>query len=192
MMNMNNEEFDRKMSFIVEQQAQFASDIQQLKEAQAETMHVISRTVESIGQLGEVVTRLANVTHVGFTEVNAKINALVDAQIRSEEKMARSDESFAHSEERMARSDENFARFEERMIRSDENFARFEERMLRSEENFARSEERMALIEEKLLLIEEHSLRNEKNVAITDQAMKNLIAIVERHISDGPHSHDGS
>lgn len=30
---MTNEEFERKMAFIVEQQAQFASDIQQLREA---------------------------------------------------------------------------------------------------------------------------------------------------------------
>ena len=83
-MNMNNEEFDRKMAFIVEQQAQFASDIQQLQESHAQLQGVV-------GQMGEVVTRLANVTHVGFTEVNTKINALVDAQIRTEESVSRTD-----------------------------------------------------------------------------------------------------
>ena len=35
----------------------------------------------------EIVARLANVTHVGFNEVNAKINALVDSQIRTEENL---------------------------------------------------------------------------------------------------------
>ena len=84
MMNMNNEEFDRKMAFIVEQQAQFASDIQLLQESHAQLQEVV-------GQMGEVVTRLANVTHVGFTEVNTKINALVDAQIRTEESVSRTD-----------------------------------------------------------------------------------------------------
>ena len=84
MMNMNNEEFDRKMAFIVEQQAQFASDIQLLQESQGQLQEVV-------GQMGEVVTRLANVTHVGFIEVNAKINALVDAQIRTEESLTRTD-----------------------------------------------------------------------------------------------------
>ena len=49
---MNNEEFERKMSFIVEQQAQFAVDIQQLKESQAQTE--------------KVVARLANATLAGF------------------------------------------------------------------------------------------------------------------------------
>jgi hypothetical protein len=77
---MSNEEFDRKMAFIVEQQAQFASDIQRLQESQARTDQVVAQT-------GEIVTRLANVTHVGFTEVNAKINALVDSQIHTDENL---------------------------------------------------------------------------------------------------------
>jgi hypothetical protein len=106
-MNMNNEQFDRKMAFIVEQQAQFASDIQQLQEsqaqlqqaqaqfqaAQARTDQVVTQTAEVVGEMGEVVTRLANVTHTGFTDLNAKINALVDAQIRSEVNLARTDEN---------------------------------------------------------------------------------------------------
>jgi len=113
MMNMHNEEFDRKMAFIVEQQAQFASDIQLLQESQAQlqqsqaqfqksqarTDQVVAQTAEVVGQMGEVVTRLANVTHAGFTEVNAKINALVDAQIRTEEHLIRTDKNVAGTDE---------------------------------------------------------------------------------------------
>ena len=106
MMNMHNEEFDRKMAFIVEQQAQFASDIQllqvsqaQLQESQARTDQVVAQTAEAVGQMGEVVTRLANVTHAGFTEVNAKINALVDAQIRTEEHLIPTDKNVASTDE---------------------------------------------------------------------------------------------
>ncbi|HSE31429.1 MAG TPA: hypothetical protein VLA93_07610 [Pyrinomonadaceae bacterium] len=106
-MNMNSEEFDRKMAFIVEQQAQFASDIQQLQESQTRTDQVVAQTAEVVGQMGEVVTRLAHVTHAGFTEVNAKINALVDAQIRTEEKFARTEENIARTEANIARTDEN-------------------------------------------------------------------------------------
>jgi len=108
MMSMNNEEFDRKMAFIVEQQAQFASDIQQLQESQvqlqasqAQTDQVVAQTAAVVGQMGEVVTRLANVTHAGFTEVNAKINALVDAQIRTEENLARTDKNVASTDENL-------------------------------------------------------------------------------------------
>ena len=99
MMNMNNEEFDRKMAFIVEQQAQFASDIQQLQESQSRTDQVVAQTAEVVGQMGEIVTRLANVTHAGFTEVNAKINALVDVQIRTEENLIRTDKNVASTDE---------------------------------------------------------------------------------------------
>jgi len=110
MMSMNNEEFDRRMAFIVEQQAQFASDIQQLQESQvqlqasqAQTDQVVAQTAAVVGQMGEVVTRLANVTHAGFTEVNAKINALVDAQIRTEENLARTDKNVASTDESIKR-----------------------------------------------------------------------------------------
>ena len=113
MMNMHNEEFARKMAFIVEQQAQFASDIQllqesqaqlqesqaQFQESQARTDRVAAQTAEVVGQMGEVVTRLANVTHAGFTEVTAKINGLVDAQIRTEEHLIRTDQNVAGTDE---------------------------------------------------------------------------------------------
>jgi predicted transcriptional regulator len=90
---MSNEEFERKMEFIVEQQAQFASDIQQLREAQARTEQVVAHSGEIVSQTGEIVARLANVTLEGFKDVNAKIDALVDSQIRTDENLRRTDES---------------------------------------------------------------------------------------------------
>ena len=117
---MNNEEIERKMNFIVEQQAQFASDIQQLQESQARTEQVVAHVaetvaqttesvaqtaesvaqiVETVGQVGDVVTRLANVTHVGFTDVNAKINVLIDAQIRTEENLNHTNMNFERTDE---------------------------------------------------------------------------------------------
>ena len=63
---MTNEEFEKRMEFIIEQQARFASDIQQLQEAQAQTERIVAR--------------LANVTAEGFKEVNAKIDAFVDSK----------------------------------------------------------------------------------------------------------------
>ena len=119
---MSNDEFERKMHFIVEQQAQFAADIQQLQESQTRTEQVVAhtaetvaltaetvaltaetvgQTAETVGQMGHIVTRLANVTHVGFTEVNAKINALVDAQIRTEENLTRTDKNLDRTDENL-------------------------------------------------------------------------------------------
>jgi hypothetical protein len=58
---MSSEEIERKMAFIVEQQAQFASDIQRSQK----------RTDQVVAQTGKIVARLANVTHAGFNDVNA-------------------------------------------------------------------------------------------------------------------------
>lgn len=75
------------MEFIAAQQAQFASDIQQLRESQAQT--------------DSVVARLAHVTLEGFTDINAKINALVDAQIRLSDSQAKTDESLKMTDEKL-------------------------------------------------------------------------------------------
>ena len=77
---MSNEEVDQRIAFIIEQQAQFASDIQQLREAQSELQATQVQTEQ-------VVARLAHVTLEGFKDVNAKINSLVDSQIRTDENL---------------------------------------------------------------------------------------------------------
>ena len=76
---MSNEELERRMAFIVEQQAQFASDIQQLREVQ--------------GQTENVVGRLANATLEGFKDTNVKIDALVDSQIKLTEAQSQTDQT---------------------------------------------------------------------------------------------------
>jgi hypothetical protein len=50
---MHNEEIERKMNFIVEQRAQFASDIQQLQESQARTEQVVGRTEQVVARTAE-------------------------------------------------------------------------------------------------------------------------------------------
>ena len=77
---MTNEEFDRRIDFILGQQAQFATDIQQLREAQAQT--------------DQVVNRLAAATLEGFKDVNAKLDALVDSQVRLADAQAALSEDF--------------------------------------------------------------------------------------------------
>jgi ABC-type transporter Mla subunit MlaD len=82
---MNNEEFERKMAFIVNQQAQFALDIETLFEAQ-------KLTEQKLQESNDVVTRLAYVTNEGFKDVNAKINALIDSQIDLRESQKQTDQ----------------------------------------------------------------------------------------------------
>jgi hypothetical protein len=75
---MNNEEFERKMSFIVEQQAQFAVDIQQLQESQVQTDKVVNR-------LAKATLAGFNETLASFDNINVKISALVDSQIQTDQ-----------------------------------------------------------------------------------------------------------
>jgi hypothetical protein len=123
---MSNEELDRRIEFIIEQQAQFASDIIQLREAQARTEQIVANTsnvvaetsqavaeaVQVVGQTGEIVTRLARGTLEGFKEVNAKINALLDSQIRTDENLRHTDENLRHTDN-VRRTDENVRRTDE-------------------------------------------------------------------------------
>jgi predicted neutral ceramidase superfamily lipid hydrolase len=84
---MNDSEFDRKMTFIVEQQAQFAADIQRLEASQAKTE--------------KLVNRFATATFSAFTDVNTafddidvKINALVNSQIELSESQKLTEEKW--------------------------------------------------------------------------------------------------
>ena len=80
---MSNEEFERKMEFIVDQQAQFSA---------------------KIGQLEDIVTRLGNFslrrfedieekTAERFRDTDEKFAALVDSQIKLAEAQSKTDES---------------------------------------------------------------------------------------------------
>lgn len=76
---MADDKIEKRIEFIIEQQAQFATDIQQLRESQAKT--------------DQMLNRLAAVTLEGFKDVNSKIDALVDAQIRTDENLKTTNET---------------------------------------------------------------------------------------------------
>ena len=98
---MTNEEFDRKVEFLLDQQARFHAGMQDLQEAQAISEQKIAKAadaaslaVEAVTQLIDVTAHLANTMFEGFRTLfdsmkhtDEKIDALVDAQIRSDEKL---------------------------------------------------------------------------------------------------------
>jgi hypothetical protein len=90
----NNEEFNRKMAFILDQQAQFATDIQRMREKQEELQLTQAQTENVVG-------RLAHATLEGFKDVNAKIDALVDAHIRLSKSQARTEKNLALTDENL-------------------------------------------------------------------------------------------
>jgi len=83
---MSNEELERRMAFIIEQQAQFTSDIQQLREVQGQLQATQAQTENVVG-------RLANATLEGFKDTIVKIDALVDAQIKLTEAQSQTDQT---------------------------------------------------------------------------------------------------
>ena len=147
---MTNEEFDRRAGFIVEQQAQFATDIQQLREAQAQT--------------DQLVNRLAAVTLEGFKDVNAKLDALVDSQVRLADAQAALSED---SKDKSAKIDA--------LVDSHLRLTDSHERLTDSHARLAEAQERLTEAQERLT----------ESQALTDEKLRNLIAVVDRYFSEG-------
>jgi len=91
---MNEEERQRQMDFILNQQAQFAADIQKLEAAQKRTDETLNRTVEALSHLAEVT--LAGfqemrdgfkVMRDGFKEVRENIAALTAKQAETDARL---------------------------------------------------------------------------------------------------------
>jgi hypothetical protein len=82
---MTNEDFQSKIEFIINQQAQFSSDL---------------------GALQDLVTRLAVAGRDRFSDHDARIAALTDAQIRSEERISRIADAYLRLTETQAQTNE--------------------------------------------------------------------------------------
>ncbi len=91
---MTNDETQRKMDFIVNQQAQFSADIQRLKE-----LH--TQAEERLTRIEGVVLRLANFTENGFTKLTAAQTNLTNAQTFLDTRMAELAESQAHTDQKL-------------------------------------------------------------------------------------------
>ncbi len=91
---MTNEELERQIEFIIGQQAQFAADMQQLRES-------MQQLNESQARTDQLVNRLAAATLEGFKDVNAKIDALVDSHIRLADAQQKLSETQAQMQEQV-------------------------------------------------------------------------------------------
>ena len=94
---MSNEEMDKKMEFIVEQQAQFAADIQVAREVQAQDAKLLRNLSDAVmmvvglvGSLTEAQGRTddrLNLLTEAQTRAEERINLLAQAQTRTEERL---------------------------------------------------------------------------------------------------------
>jgi septal ring factor EnvC (AmiA/AmiB activator) len=83
---MTNEELEKKIEFIVEQQAQFTADIQKLQEAQARTDQIVNR-------LATATLNRFETTDKRVDDIDDRISALVNSQVRTEENVKKTDEN---------------------------------------------------------------------------------------------------
>ncbi len=143
---MSYEDTEKRIAFIIEHQAQFVSDIQHLREVQAETE--------------QIVARLANVTLEGFKDVNAKIDALVDSQIRLNEAQAGYKDVYAKIDVLV-----------DSQIRLNEGF----------KDVYSKID---TLVDSQIRLNEAQALQSE-NLSRTDESLRSLIAVVDRYFSEG-------
>ena len=89
---MTNEEMQRTMQFIVEQQAQFVADMQQLRETQVFNEQRFEHLSNAMLELAEAEAR-----------TEARMASLAEAQERTEKKLA---ETNAETNSRLANTDE--------------------------------------------------------------------------------------
>jgi hypothetical protein len=82
---MSSEELNKKMEFIIEQQAQFASDLGVLEGI--------------VAQLAKATLNRFEDTEKRLNDVDDRIAALVDSQIRTEENIGRTEESVKQTNE---------------------------------------------------------------------------------------------
>lgn len=92
---MTNEDIEKTMRFILEQQAQFTSNFQKLEQSQAGDSARITRLEEAF----QLLVRLAE-SH------DERLVTLTEAQIRTNEQMAATDERIAAINERTKETDE--------------------------------------------------------------------------------------
>jgi hypothetical protein len=83
---MTNEEMQRTMEFIVNHQAQITANIQKLQESQA-------KGEDKITQIENLLARFAAATVKRFEYTDAKINALIEAQMITAENIKKTDEA---------------------------------------------------------------------------------------------------
>jgi DNA repair exonuclease SbcCD ATPase subunit len=92
---MTDEERQRHMDFILEQQAKFEVNIQKLEEKQ-------KATTENLNKIEAVLARLVEMT-LANTQAIAELR---ESQKRTDEQLARTDEQMARTDEKLARTDE--------------------------------------------------------------------------------------
>ena len=84
---MNNEQFERRMEFIVEQQAQFVTDIQQLKETQKAEAQLWREKYENLTDAMTTVVGMIGKLAAGQQRTDEHLSELTARQAESDDRL---------------------------------------------------------------------------------------------------------
>jgi|SRR5688572_12416591 len=131
---MSNEEMNKKMEFIIEQQAQFALDMKVMREVQAQDAKLLKEETnglkEQYWKLSDaVITAVGLVGKIAQAQMRAddRINVLTQAQANTDDRISalaeaqtRSDASFNLLAQAQTRTDESIKLLTQAQTRTDE------------------------------------------------------------------------
>jgi hypothetical protein len=84
---MSNEELNKRMEFIVEQQAQFAADIQVMREVQAQDANLLKEQDRKLSDAVVAVLGMIGSLVQSQTRTDESIKLLIEAQARTEQRL---------------------------------------------------------------------------------------------------------
>ena len=90
---MSNEEWERKMDFLLNQQAKFDAEMYELKAAQARTEETLDRAAENISHLAGFIHEGFGLTMNMFKETSIDIKALTESIADLKESQKLTDEA---------------------------------------------------------------------------------------------------
>jgi hypothetical protein len=84
---MSNEEMNKRMEFIVEQQAQFTADIQVMREVQAQDANLLKEQDRKLSDAVVAVVGMIGNLVQSQTRTDESIKLLIEAQARTEQRL---------------------------------------------------------------------------------------------------------
>jgi len=84
---MSNEEMNKRIEFIVEQQAQFAADIQVMREVQAQDAKLLKKQDRKLSDAVLAVVGMIGNLVQSQTRTDESIKLLIEAQARTEQRL---------------------------------------------------------------------------------------------------------
>jgi hypothetical protein len=159
---MSNEEMNKKMEFVIEQQAQFAANIGEMREVQAEDGKFLKEQYRELS--GAVIT------------VVGLVGSLAKAQALGDERINELTQAQAHTDDRINVLVQS-------QTRTDERINLLTEAQTHLTDSQTQTEERINLLTDAQTRLTEAQIRLTEAQSRTDERLNIFINVVERHIS---------